>query len=160
MPLPPTDVFQEDPTSGSQPTSLARACFQTVCLSPPKTFKSQVNKFGLFRLYHTASLPSHDPDDPHSISHPHPDPVVGHDSDSSQNPYHPYPNQNSFHLGKWYWNQGIQKSRENFKQLLDIVGSSDFHPQDVEKTNWKAIDYVLGKDSRESEIEWLDDDDN
>lgn len=119
-----------------------------------------MNKFGLYRLYRTVSLPSHDPDYPHSITHPHPDPIVHHNSGSSQNPYYSYLNQNSFHLGEWYWNQGVQKSRESFQQLLDVVGSSDFHPQDVKKTNWKAIDHELGEDSQEHEAEWLDDDDN
>lgn len=152
MPLPPPVVPQADPTSGSQPVSLARVCFWK--------FKSQMNKFGLYWLYCTVSLPSHDPDDPHSISQPHPDPIVGHDSGGPQNPYHPYLNQNSFHLGEWYWNQGIQKSPESFEQLLNIIGSSDFHPQDVEKMNWKAIDCELCKDSWEHEAEWLDDDNN
>lgn len=107
MPLPPPVVPQADPTSGSWPVSLARACFQK--------FKSQMNKFGLYQLYCMVLLPSHDPDDPHSISQPHPDPIVSCNSGSPQNPYHPDPNQNSFHLGEWYWNQGVQKSWKSFK---------------------------------------------
>ena len=38
----------------------------------------------------------------------------------------PYPNQNSFLLGEWYWHYGIQKSQENFKSLLKIVGDERF----------------------------------
>lgn len=36
--------------------------------------------------------------------------------------FYPYPNQMSFNIGHWYWNSGIQKSQESFKELLDIVG--------------------------------------
>jgi hypothetical protein len=69
------------------------------------------------------------------------DPVVSSAQAGSQ--FHPYPNKNSFLLGDWYWNNGVQKSKESFQNLLNIVGDPDFDPQDVRETNWPAIDREL-----------------
>jgi hypothetical protein len=60
------------------------------------------------------------------------------------NPFYPYPNQNSFLLGDWNWNHGIQKSHDSFNELLTIIGSPDFHPDDVWYTRWAKIDAELG----------------
>ncbi|KIJ57629.1 hypothetical protein HYDPIDRAFT_74887, partial [Hydnomerulius pinastri MD-312] len=74
--------------------------------------------------------------------------------------FHPYPNENSLRLGDWFWNQGTLKSRSSFKQLLNIVGSSEFRPEDVCNTKWAAIDCELGNNdpSFVDLAEWLDDD--
>jgi hypothetical protein len=58
--------------------------------------------------------------------------------------FDPYPNQSSFLLGDWYWNHGAQKSQKSFKELLDIVSSSVFTPEDVKHTRWSAINKTLG----------------
>ena len=82
-------------------------------------------------------------------------PAVNHNS------YRPYPNRNSFCLGEWYWNQGVQKSKESFRKRLEIVGSTEYHPEDVRDTDWRAIDCALGGNSQEGyNAEWLDEDDN
>ena len=91
-------------------------------------FKMQLNKFDLYHVYHVTHLPTHDPDDVYAIEHPLVVPVANH---NHKNPYHPYPNQSSFCLGEWYWNQGIQKSKECFKRLLNIVGSAEYCPEDI-----------------------------
>lgn len=39
----------------------------------------------------------------------------------------------------------MQKSRESFSELLSIIGSTDFRPEDVQHTKWGRIDAVLAK---------------
>jgi hypothetical protein len=71
-------------------------------------------------------------------------------------PFYPYPNQSSFLLGDWFWNGGIQKSQESFKDLLTIITNPEFNPTDVKNTRWDHINRKLGSD--ESEHEWSDED--
>lgn len=75
------------------------------------------------------------------------------------NPYHPYPNETSMRLGDWYWNQGAQKSKESFKQLLGIISQPVFSPSAVSQTPWDAIDEQLGKNQFDDDPEWLNQDD-
>ncbi|KAF8122026.1 hypothetical protein EV363DRAFT_1072394, partial [Boletus edulis] len=75
------------------------------------------------------------------------------------NPFYPYPNESSMHLGNWYWNEGAQKSKENFKELLDIVGDPAFSPSTVSETAWGAIDQQLGCNQIDGDVpEWLGED--
>ena len=60
-------------------------------------FKTQLNKFGLYHVYHMTHLPTYDPDDAYTMEHP---PVVHAVHHNPESPYHPYLNQNSFHLGE------------------------------------------------------------
>ncbi|KAG6915127.1 hypothetical protein DXG01_013116 [Tephrocybe rancida] len=73
------------------------------------------------------------------------------------NPYAPFPNRNSFLLSDWYWNYGLQKSKQNFQQLLQIISSPNFLPEDVSKTNWDQLDQQLGINDWDRE-EWLNKD--
>lgn len=57
--------------------------------------------------------------------------------------FYPYPNETSFRLGDWYWNGGVQKSQQSFRDLLGIVGSPSFSSEDVRKRNWSQIDKTL-----------------
>jgi Plavaka transposase len=73
----------------------------------------------------------------------------------------PYPNESSFRLGHWYWNHGIQKSRQSFRELLDVVGDPKFSPNDVRHTPWNKIDEILGRNDFDEqdegdEAEWMD----
>jgi hypothetical protein len=108
------------------------------------------NIFGLFRQYYSEQLPSHDPEE-HMDLHDLFDGPVATDSASiqthSENPYYPYPNRNSFLLGDWNWNSSIQKSRSSFSELLSIVGSLDFNPDDVRDTKWAKIDAQLARNN-------------
>jgi hypothetical protein len=81
------------------------------------------------------------------------------------NEFYPYPNAYSFRLGDWYWNHGVQKSRESFRELLDIVGDPGFHPDDVRNTQWSKIDSKLAMNAfdkdgvcDEDDGEWMDED--
>lgn len=143
----------DDSNSPSLQTPLAQR--------PRPIYQTQSNSFGLFRRYDKESIPTHDPEDiPDDIARPSATQAVGHLR--AGNPFHPYPNEVSFRLGDWYWNQGASKSKHDFKQLLGIIGSPTFRPDDIRNTKWASIDHTLGAlatdDDPECSSEWLDSD--
>lgn len=99
------------------------------------------NIFGLSRRYYAEELPSHDPEDYTTLND------LCNISLPAQSPvpqsFYPYPNRNAFLLGEWFWNGGNQKSQRSFKDLLDIVGDSEFHPMDVREAKWNEINNKL-----------------
>jgi hypothetical protein len=114
-------------------------------------------------------MPSHDPEehvDVHDVFDSATTAGGASVEHQSSNPYHPYPNQNSFLLGEWNWNLGNQKSRESFSELLSIVGSPDFNPEEVRHTKWRKIDAILARNNfdrdssrdEDKEGEWMDED--
>lgn len=126
-------------------------------------YQTQPNSFGLFRCYDKENLPACDPED---IS----DDIAGSQPaaqrfvttpqvSDAENMFHPYPNEASLQLGDWYWNRGDLKSKESFKQLLDIIRSPSFSPDDVRNTKWASIDHALGTletgDGSAGSEEWL-----
>lgn len=120
-----------------------------------------MNKFGLFRAYTTQALPLHDPDDPYSIAHASQQSIPGTELPQASNPFYPYPNENAMRLGDWYWNQGGQKSRENFKHLLGIIANPAFDPGDLSGVAWDSINQGLGdhnSDAGSNIPEWLSND--
>jgi hypothetical protein len=118
------------------------------------------NSFGLFRRFHAENFPSHDPEgevDISALSN-----IVDMVPQSTLSPlvnpsFAPFPGQSSFLLGDWYWNHGVQKSQENFKELLRIVGAEDFHPAEVRTANWQRINRQLALNDWDKE-EWVDED--
>ncbi|KAF8834352.1 hypothetical protein BDN67DRAFT_985387 [Paxillus ammoniavirescens] len=122
---------------------------------------TQVNSFGLFRLYDTETLPHHDP----MLNKPTHNPLqpIGLQAklmDQSSHvdcPFHPYLNESSMLLGDWYWNQSSH-SKSSFKNLLSIIGDADFHPEHIRNTNWLAVDRELGNLGTMDMEEWLDKD--
>jgi Plavaka transposase len=150
-----------------------------------RLFRSPRNIFGLFRQYYSEEPPSHDPEehvDLHELSdctgaarRGLPDVSAGTEGGlghrpNDKNAFYPYPNESSFRLGNWYWNNGAQKSRESFRELLSIVGDSEFRPEDVRHTQWSKIDVKLGGNDFDREegvdkelvdvvdAEWMDED--
>ena len=107
-----------------------------------------MNSFGLFRLYDEDSIPStNDPEDQSgadSLPAPRSETSVSQPLPSSMNPFYPYPNENSWRIGDWYWNEGAQKSKHSFKKLMEIITSANFRTEDLYHTNWTAIDRRLG----------------
>jgi hypothetical protein len=103
-------------------------------LAPP--FCTVRNVFGLVHQFFSSTPPSHDPEEVVMLqdisSIPADTPV---ELDVTVEPpdisYHPYPNRSSFELGHWYWNSGVQKSQQSFKELIVIIRSTDFHSNDV-----------------------------
>ncbi|KAF9237474.1 hypothetical protein BU15DRAFT_76018 [Melanogaster broomeanus] len=140
-PSTPSDAPEDTP-----PTSYVQSARSAI----RRIFMTQRNKFGIFRLYRAQSLPTHDPDDPYgtecSCVAPLPNEGVP-TSHDIQNPFYPYPNASSLRLGDWYWCQGSQKSKRSFNQLLDIISSPEFCPDDVRSTSWRAIDRKLGSNA-------------
>jgi hypothetical protein len=131
-----------------------------------RTFQTLLNKFGLFRRYHAERLPCHDPEEHINLqdlvnapecSRSEPQPI-------SDILFHPYPNKSSFLLGDWYWNHGVEKSRQSFKELLEIVGSSDFTPEHIRQTKWDKINVKLASNDFDlpsghaEDGEWMDED--
>ncbi|KAG2147860.1 uncharacterized protein EDB93DRAFT_1250366 [Suillus bovinus] len=126
------------------------------------------NVFGLVRQYFSSEVPSHDPEQYVTIvdlSLIQGSPQVNNDehvplSASSKSQYHPYPNCSSFELGNWYWNQGVQKSQEDYMKLMKIMGASTFKATDVCSTHWKKINSQLGANDYDKGggEEWEDED--
>ena len=105
---------------------------------------TQKNSFGLFHLYDGDSLPiSNDPEDQSGDCQPTTY-RCEETLPTSLNPFHPYPNESSWCIGDWYWNEGTQKSKQSFKSLVGIITSADFQSEDLHHTNWVAIDCQLG----------------
>ncbi|KAF8956819.1 hypothetical protein BDZ97DRAFT_1763401 [Flammula alnicola] len=124
---------------------------------PRQILKSLCNIFGLFRQYHAVAFPSHDPDAETQLWDVS-DLASEDDVDSeatSTTLFQPYPNKNAFLLGEWYWNGGLQKTKDGFKKLINIVGDKSFDPADVTDVSWDALNKRLGE-SNDSEDSWLD----
>lgn len=124
-----------------------------------RIFRSPRNVFGLFRQYQGECPPIHDPEEHVGLKDLSNMPHVPGDTADAADSFYPYPNRNSFLLGDWYWNNGAQKSQSSFKELLKIVGSSDFEPSDVQGTKWHQINQKLGSEiweKGEEDAEWLD----
>jgi hypothetical protein len=145
--IPPTSMLTggQIGTATSPSVTAAQPPSQSLStvLSPVrKVLKSVRNVFGLFRQYHTTGFPDHDPNEnivSDDLMDPSPD-------TSPVETYHPYPNQSSFLLGEWYWNDGVQKSQSSFQNLLKIVSHPEFRPEDVAGLNWQSIDAQLSGD--------------
>lgn len=145
---------------GSNPPPLSSALELRSSSSQVDTpVDSTHNVFGIFRRYHGPELPSHDPERETDLTMLSNIPIPPNENTTSSNTsdFFPYPNENSFLLGDWYWNHGSQKSQENFKKLLDIVGSASFSPHDVRETNWNRINQQLAVNDWD-EGEWVDED--
>jgi hypothetical protein len=120
------------------------------------TLDTLPNAFGLFRRYFSKQLPFHDPEsevDLSGLSNVR----LSVEEQPVDATFDPYPNESSFRLGEWHWNGGLQKSQASFKELIRIVGDSDFRPSDVRFTNWEKVNQRLACEVNE-EGEWLDKD--
>jgi hypothetical protein len=124
--------------------------------------QSTRNAFGLFRKYWGEKFPSHDPEEELTLvdlqgaghANVQEDAIVMEISSSSGQNYWPYPNESSFLLGEWHWNDGVQKSKRGFKNLVNIITSPNFYPADIQDTNWDHVDQQLG--ALEGDSEWMD----
>jgi hypothetical protein len=123
------------------------------------------NIFGLLREFFAEHLPAKDPDELASLADLCNMPVISSAADSESahatppvplpSTCYPYPNESSFLLGDWFWNGGVQKSKKDFKDLVDIITHPRFKPDDIRHTRWKNIDDVLGSNEAEDE-QWID----
>ena len=173
LPLPPPEVLENSAQTTQAPTANTLSHPVTDIISPVqpdrslrplrKFFKTLANTFGLFRLYYTDSVPRHDPEDPYSVANTYLPRECSDDVPNrppSANPFYPYPNECAMRLGDWYWNQGAQKSRDNFKELLNIVGDPAFSSSAISQTRWHTINEKLGRNHFDGDLpQWLGQDD-
>lgn len=126
--------------------------------------ESPPNSYGLFRHYYVPSFPLHDPDSELTMDDfcdiPSCNSAFPETSEAIDHVvYAPYPNKSSFLLGEWNWNDHVQKSKSNFKSLIDIVSDPSFDPSDIRDTQWEAIDAELGSsDIAGDEPHWIKND--
>jgi hypothetical protein len=176
---PPPAAILVDPLSDLEPSSPNVSALRSPSSIPSlasrigRMFQTPRNIFGLFRQYCSDKPPSHDPEENINLTD-YSDYLtrVGDASQlgGSKSDFSPFPNENSFLLGEWYWNHGVQKSRESFSELLSIIGSPDFRPEDVRHTKWRKIDAALARNDfdksgdgsdimdDDADAEWMDED--
>ena len=165
--LPPTaeaPAEQEASPVPSQPTASTSA--SSLPSRVLRIFRTPRNVFGLFRQYFTDKLPSHDPEEHIDLQELSDGSANAGNAlrlpQRAENDFHPYPNESSFRLGDWYWNHGMQKSRESFRQLISIIGDPGFRSDDVRGTQWSKIDVEMatnGFDEEEgADGDWMDED--
>ncbi|KJA12631.1 hypothetical protein HYPSUDRAFT_152315, partial [Hypholoma sublateritium FD-334 SS-4] len=122
--------------------------------------ESPSNIFGLFRQYFSTSFPDHDPDSEIQAAElsdaavDHIEAAIG----PTTSMFQPYPNRNAFLLGEWYWSNGVQKTKDGFQKLLNIISGDSFNPADVRNISWDSINQRLGE-SVDSEDMWQDEPD-
>jgi hypothetical protein len=87
----------------------------------PQILKSPLNIFGIFRQYYARDFPLHDPGELVTL-HEMWDASSSTSTQITGSTFGLYPNQSSFLLGKWFWSEGVQKSKRSFKELVDIIG--------------------------------------
>jgi hypothetical protein len=131
-----------------------RACTSSL----PAPFRTAKNVFGLARQFFSSTPPCHNPEEVLTLQDISFIPAVTPGTHFDDNSYHLYPNESSFKLGHWYWNDGVQKSHQSFKNLLDIVGSPGFDPQDVQHTHWDKINSQLSSSVDDDGDKWEDED--
>lgn len=162
--LPQSQPSLPPPNPPSPPTALngepQAALGRTLASTTRKILRTPRNLFGLIRQYCTDQFPSVDPEDEITLAQlsdiP---PAFTDDTTTTEIDFSPFPNESSFRLGHWYWTGGVQKSLSSFKSLIDIVGHTDFDPNDVRQTKWDKINRILGNNVEEGqEGEWVDDD--
>lgn len=173
VPKLPERYRDDPPESSSSLPPVASTTVEEVEQVPPggsgvtrlrRILKSPRNLFGLFRQYFAVDFPSHDPEaelSAHDLSDVTTDSVSI--SASSENTpfipgtFGPYPNASSFALGEWFWNNGLQKSKSDFRHLVGIITDPAFRTDDIRDTPWDRIDSQLGDSG--SELDWLDEPD-
>ncbi|KAG2339571.1 hypothetical protein BDR05DRAFT_891592, partial [Suillus weaverae] len=163
------DVLPEPPPSvpshaAQQPVSIlpknslpARACSS----AQAAPFCTAKNIFGLVHQFLSSTPPCHNPKEAIMLQNISYIPTVSPDDShvkSDNNSFHPYSNESSFKLGHWYLNGSIQKSHQSFKELLDIMGCSEYDPDNVWHIHWEKINSQLGAGIDDEGDEWEDDD--
>ncbi|KAF8204209.1 hypothetical protein K438DRAFT_1964576 [Mycena galopus ATCC 62051] len=102
-----------------------------IMLRIPRLFRTAANSFGLPRTHRQKSTAT--PDMECTLQdHTAPDIIWL------------YPNISSWLFGKWFWNDGTDKSKSSRKNLLDILLSGVFELNDLRGVNFDKIDNILG----------------
>lgn len=171
-------ITTEEPEPESEPQQRASpqpSTLMKIHSQVRNLFKSPRNIFGLFRVYLAYGMPDHDPEQSTSLGDLIEPPIlaplefgpsfgesVASTSSGSMQNFHPYPNRSSFLLGNWYWCDGVQKSQQSFKNLVDIIRDPSFNTADIQDTKWTKINAALvdaaptitGPTACDAEVEW------
>lgn len=123
------------------------------------------NEFGLYKRYWTTEEHPHDPDSYISGKDLQEESTSEEDHIEVEvdlaDALHPFPNINSFLLGEWFWGDRSEKSRESFRELLDIITHEDFNPEDIRTADWNQINSSLASsefdEHGESHPDWIGD---
>lgn len=162
MPSTPAEDLRQDPSASLDAASssqLPESRSTLGAVTEPEAMRGAVwddalwkktpgNAFGLYKKYWTTEEHPHDPD--RYISGKD----LQEDAENEElegpltkagtfNDIHPFPNLNSFLLGEWYWSDRTDKSRESFRELLDIITSPEFDPEDIRGADWNRINSSL-----------------
>ena len=153
--LPPPDL-PPSPTASNGESQAALS--HTLASATRKILRTPRNLFGLVRQYYADKFPSVDPEEEVGLVQLSDCPIASVEDEASTTiDFFPFPNESSFRLGHWYWTGGVQKSLQSFKDLIDIVGHTDFDPDDVRETKWDKINRILGDNvEKGQEGEWMD----
>jgi hypothetical protein len=124
--------------------------------------KTDKNVFGLYKKYWTIEDRPHDPD-----FYTSPEDMNDVDTNASlseanlEKDLYPFPNLSSFLLGEWYWSDRNEKSRESFRDLIEILTSDIFDQEELRGANWDRINAVLASsefdDPLQTSFEWAGD---
>lgn len=146
-----------EPSESPSASSMGSPLSSVLLACTLRFFTTLTNSFGLSRQYYGDRLPTHDLEDATTLHDLTLTPSAMEDRvsgclDESREYQllYPYPNRSSFLLGDWYWNGGIQKSKESFKELMKIVGNPKFRPERVNSTRWDSINAQLQAGAEET----------
>ncbi len=70
--------------------------------------------------------------------------------------FFPYPNYSAFLLGEWYWGNGVQKTKDGFQKLVNIITGGGFNPADIQNIAWDSVNKLLGGSGDSQGDRWLD----
>ena len=142
--MPPINIPVQLPTTDEAPQTPPRQSLSCRILLTP------CNLFHLIHQYFADKFPSVDPEEEVTLTQlsDYPTTYAMDDTNTTTN-FYPFPNESSFCLGHWYWTGGVSKSLQSFKDLVDIVGHTDFDPSDIHEMKWDKINKVLGENVKE-----------
>ncbi|KAG2003606.1 hypothetical protein CC2G_004198 [Coprinopsis cinerea AmutBmut pab1-1] len=155
-------------STAAEPLPASRNPVSDPSLSPPplQIRETLPNDFGLYKRFKTVEDHPHDPDLYVAPSDLHDDesaPIPPLLKEPELDILHPFPNVSSFLLSEWWWKDREGKSKQDFMELISIVGDDKWDAAGVRTANWAKIDRALTsggmEDSDNSEdSEWVDDD--
>jgi hypothetical protein len=120
-----------------------------------RIFTTPRNVFGLSRQFYGKEMPLDDREAYVTLSHLSNISVSSNVSLLTSQSFYPFPNRSAFLMSDWFWNGGVQKSLQSFRELMKIIGDSEFRIEDVRDVNWDQVHNLLVTDEEE---EWVDED--
>ena len=164
-------ILARSSRSKSNPTPIF--CHPRLFLHPAARLRMPANNFGLYKVVrlHGSRDSPHDPDNsvlPEDLQERSQSPVeetstqgAGESTWPLRSELYPFPNLSSYRLSSWFWSDNGEKSQCSFHDLIDVVGSEEFRPEDVWNVNWREVDNLLAVSGYEVDDmdskEWVND---